>query len=109
MILLKEGSILVRKNARITNPKLKPLIKLELEKMEKVEIIFSIKHLEWISKLVIVRNNNGEIHICVDFQDLNQASLKDNYPLQNMESFYNKLPYQSLCPCLTDFQVIIKS
>ena len=29
---------------------------------------------------------NGEIHLCVDFRDLNQASLKQDYPLANMES-----------------------
>ncbi|KAH9320678.1 hypothetical protein KI387_015317, partial [Taxus chinensis] len=28
---------------------------------------------------------NGEIRICVDFRNLNQASLKDNYPLPIMD------------------------
>lgn len=34
---------------------------------------------------MLVRKKNGEIHICVDFQNLNQASLKDNYALPNMD------------------------
>ncbi|KAH9319949.1 hypothetical protein KI387_021718, partial [Taxus chinensis] len=31
------------------------------------------------------QKKNGEIHICVDFRNLNQASLKDNYPLPMMD------------------------
>ncbi|KAH9316904.1 hypothetical protein KI387_018673, partial [Taxus chinensis] len=33
----------------------------------------------------LVRKKNGEIRLCVDFRDLNKASLKDNYPLSSME------------------------
>jgi hypothetical protein len=39
--------------------------------MEKDGIIFSIRHSEWISNPVMVRKNNGEIHLCVDFRDIN--------------------------------------
>lgn len=31
------------------------------------------------------KEKNGEIRICVDFRNLNQASLKDNYALPNMD------------------------
>jgi hypothetical protein len=43
------------------NPKIKPLVKIELEKLKKDGIIFSIRHLEWLSNIVVVRNKNGEI------------------------------------------------
>jgi hypothetical protein len=33
---------------------------------------------------VIVRKKTREIQMCVDFRDLNKASIKDNYPLPNM-------------------------
>lgn len=32
-----------------------------------------------------VCKKNEEIQICVDFRNLNQASIKDNYPLPNMD------------------------
>ncbi|KAH9296663.1 hypothetical protein KI387_044243 [Taxus chinensis] len=32
-----------------------------------------------------IRKKNGEIRLCVDFRDLNRASLKDHYPLPSME------------------------
>jgi hypothetical protein len=34
---------------------------------------------------MVVRKNTGEIHMCVDFRDLNKESIKDNYPLPNMD------------------------
>jgi hypothetical protein len=67
VIPLKEEAVPVRKNPRTINPKLKPLIKLELEKMEKAGIIFFVEHPEWISNMVVVRKKNREIHLCVDF------------------------------------------
>jgi hypothetical protein len=81
---LKERENLARKKMRIVNPKLKPLIKIELQNLKKVGIIFPIRHSEWISNPVIVRKKSGEIILCVEFRDMNKESIKDNYPLPNM-------------------------
>ena len=67
------------------NPKLKPLVKIELEKFKKDGIIYLIRHSDWLSNPVIARKNIGEIQMCVDFRDLNKSSVKDNYPLPNMK------------------------
>jgi hypothetical protein len=64
---------------------LKPLVKIELDKLKKVGIIVPIRHSKWFSNPVIVRKKSGEIFLCVDFRDLNRESIKDNYPLPNME------------------------
>lgn len=85
------------------NPKLKPLVKLELEKMEKIGIIFSIIHSEWVLNLVIVRNKNGAIHLCLEFLDLSQTSLKYNYPLPNMESLLQQVTSSELISRLDIF------
>lgn len=58
----------------------------ELTKLIESRIVFLIKHSTWISNLVLVRKKNGDIRLCVDFQDLNRVSLKDHYPLPSMES-----------------------
>jgi hypothetical protein len=34
---------------------------------------------------VIVWKKTGEIRMCVDFRDLNKASIQDNFPFPNME------------------------
>ena len=53
--------------------------------MGKARIIYPIHHSSWVVNLVPIRNKNGEIRICVDFRNLNQSSLKDNYPFPVME------------------------
>jgi hypothetical protein len=44
-----------------------------------------------MSNLVFVRKTNGDIHLCVDFCNLNQLSLKDNYLLPNMEHLLQRV------------------
>ncbi|KAK4381277.1 Transposon Tf2-12 polyprotein [Sesamum angolense] len=35
----------------------------------------------WISSIVPVRKKNGQIRVCVDFKDLNNACPKEDFPL----------------------------
>jgi hypothetical protein len=81
------------------NPKLKPSVKDELEKLKKVGIIYPIRHSDLISNPVIVRKNIGEIHMCVDFGDINKSSVKDNYPFPNMDFLLQQVTGQPTCPC----------
>ena len=85
IIRLREGAKPVKHKIRIMNPKLKPLVKVELEKFKKFGIKYPIRHSDWLSNPVIVRKKTGEIRMCVDFKDLNKSSVKDNYHLPNME------------------------
>ena len=63
----------------------------ELSKLIEANIIFPIKHSSWVANLVPVRKKSGEIRLCVDFRDLNQASLKDHHPLPSMEQILSKV------------------
>jgi hypothetical protein len=56
---------------RKMHPKLEPIFKNELNKLLTTKIIFSVRHTQWVSNLVTVRNKSGEIRLCVDFQNLN--------------------------------------
>jgi hypothetical protein len=85
ILSLKEGSKPFKKTLRIINPNIKPLVKIELEKLKRACIIFSTRHSKWLSNPMAVRKKSGEIRLCVDFRDLNQTSIKYNYPLPNME------------------------
>ncbi|KAL0455728.1 UNVERIFIED_CONTAM: Retrovirus-related Pol polyprotein from transposon opus [Sesamum latifolium] len=40
-----------------------------------------VKYPMWISSIVPVRKMNGQIRVCVDFRDLNNAYPKDDFPL----------------------------
>jgi hypothetical protein len=59
--------------------------------MVDVGIISPIIYSSWMSNLVVVRKKTGEIHLHVDFRNLNQLSLKDNYPLMNMEHLLERV------------------
>jgi hypothetical protein len=41
--------------------------------------------------LVPIRKKSGEIRLCVHFRNLNQSSLKDNYPLPKMDHVLEKV------------------
>ena len=60
-------------------------MKQDLIKLLDCKIIYPIKNSSQISNLVLVRKKSGEIMLIVDFRNLNQVSLKDNYPLPLME------------------------
>ena len=62
-----------------------------LSKIIQANIIFPIKHSSWVANLVPTRKKDGEIMLCVDFRDLNKASLKDHHPLPSMEKFLSKV------------------
>jgi hypothetical protein len=65
-----------------------------------------------MSNLVVVRKKNGDIRLCVDFRNLNQLSLKDNYPLPNMEHLLQRVTSVGMMSMLDGFsgynQVLVK-
>ena len=60
-------------------------IKLEMQKLLKAGFIKEIECLSWLANIVPVKKKNGHIRICVDFQDLNKACPKDEFPLPNVD------------------------
>ena len=67
------------------HPKLEPLIQNEVKKLLDAKIISRVRHSEWVANLVPVRKKSREIRLCVDIQNMNRASDKDNYPVPPME------------------------
>ena len=70
----------MRQKIRVVNPKKSPTIKAEIKKLLKAGFIYPIPLTEWVSNLVAVNKKEGKIQVCIDFQDLNKACPKDNYP-----------------------------
>ena len=61
------------------NPRKSPTIKAEIEKLLKDGFIYPIPLTEWVSNPILVDKKQGEIRICTDFRDLNNACCKDNF------------------------------
>jgi hypothetical protein len=111
-IPLVEGAKPFRQKLRHINPKLASQIQKELQKMVDAGIIAPIRYYSWMSNLVVVRKKNGDIRLCVDFRNLNQLSLKDNYPLPNMEHLLQRVTGAGMMSMLYGFsgynQVLLK-
>jgi hypothetical protein len=80
--------------------------------MVDVGIIAPIRYSSCMSNLVVVRKKRGDIRLCVDFRNLNQLSLKDNYPIPNMEHFLQRATGTGMMSMLDGFygynQVLFK-
>lgn len=56
-------------------------VKEEIESLLMVDFIEEAVYVEWISNAVSLVKKNGSIRVCTNFQNLNLASLKDEYPM----------------------------
>ncbi|KAL0359476.1 UNVERIFIED_CONTAM: hypothetical protein Sangu_0797000 [Sesamum angustifolium] len=82
---VKKGARTVKQGQRRFRPELIPLIEGEVNKLIEVGFIREVKYPMWISSIVPVRKKNGQIRVCVDFRDLNNACPKmtSHYQLLN--------------------------
>jgi hypothetical protein len=70
---------------------LRPIIEKEVKKLLDAKIIVPLIYSDWVSNLVPMRENNGEITLCVDFRNLNRCSLKENCPLPKIDHILEKV------------------
>nr|GMD40709.1 uncharacterized protein LOC109150426 [Ipomoea batatas] len=80
-LAVKKACRPVKKAQRRFRPELIPSIEGEVNKLIETGFIREVKYPTWISSIVPVRKKNGQIHVCVDFRDLNVACPKDDFPL----------------------------
>ena len=62
------------------NPVVKDIVKEELQKLLDVNFIHPISYSKWVSPLVVVPKKENKWRICVDYRELNKATLKDYFP-----------------------------
>jgi hypothetical protein len=70
----------VRQHLRVVNPRKAPAIKEEVEKLLNGGFIYPVPLIEWVSNPIPVNRNQGTIHVCMEFHDLNKACPKENFP-----------------------------
>jgi hypothetical protein len=64
-------------------------VKKEVEKMLETGFIRPCRYVEWISSVVPMQKKDGRWQVCMDFRDLNRATLKDKYPMPVAEILIN--------------------
>jgi hypothetical protein len=90
-IYLKEDSWPIRQPLWRMNLALKDIVKGELQKLLDVNFIYPIFDSKWVSLWVIVPKKNGKWHICVDYRELNKATLKYYFPLPFIDQVLDTL------------------
>jgi hypothetical protein len=91
-IYTQGGVTPIRKPQTRMNPTLKDIVKEEIQKLLNVGFIYPISDSKWVSLLVVVPNKvTGKWRICVDFWELNKATLKDYFPLPFIDQVLDTL------------------
>ena len=85
------------------HPKLDILIQNEVNMLLDAKILFRVRHSKWVENLVPVRKKSREIRLCVDFQNLNRAPYKHNYPVPPMEQILQMVSSSELFSLLDGF------
>jgi hypothetical protein len=79
---IKAGFRPYKQHARHYNHLMYDRIKEEIDLLLKANFIKPCRYCEWISTIVPVENKgSGKIRVCIDFRNLNRATLKDEYPM----------------------------
>jgi hypothetical protein len=89
-IQLKPGAVPVRQPPRRVPLALHSDVRKKLTEMLEDGVIEKSTS-PWASPLVIVRKPSGEVRICVDYRRLNDASVRDSYPLPNLTETLDRL------------------
>eukprot|EP00253_Pinus_taeda_P007596 PITA_07596 len=105
-IYIEEKSRPIRQPQRRMNPNLREIVKEELQKLLNVNFIYPISDSRWVSPLVIVPKNNdsrwvsplvivpkknGKWRVCINYRELNKATLKDHFPLPFIDQVLDTL------------------
>lgn len=102
-IVLSCDAKLVKQKIRKMNPKVALLVKAKIEKLLKAGFIFPIDYSPWISNTIPVRKPDGRIYICIDFWDVNKSSLKDEFPLPNINMIMDSTARYALLSFMDGF------
>ena len=56
-----------------------------------IAIIYPIERTTWVSLIVVVLKKNGKIRRCVDYRQVNDATIKVNYLVPYIEHFFERV------------------
>ncbi|GKV04930.1 hypothetical protein SLEP1_g17015 [Rubroshorea leprosula] len=84
-LAVKHGVRPMKQSQQRFRPDLIPQIEVEVDKLIEAGFIREVYYPSWIVNIVPVRKKNGQLRVCVDFRDLNQACPKDDFLLPIIE------------------------
>ena len=79
----------VQQRRRVFAPERNKVVMDEVNKLLTANFIREVHYPKWLANVVVVKKANGKWRIYVDFTDLNQAYLKDSFPLPRIDQLAN--------------------
>ena len=71
----------VRQRVRRFHPNKQKIIRDEIDKLLEAKFIREMEYPDWLANVVVVFKKEGKWWVCVDYTILNNACLKDSFPL----------------------------
>eukprot|EP00253_Pinus_taeda_P029126 PITA_29126 len=90
-IYIEKNSRPIKQPQRRMNSNLREIVKEELQKLLNVNFIYPISDNQWVSPLVIVPKKKGKWRVCIDYRELNKATLKDHFPFPFIDQVLDTL------------------
>ncbi|XP_059049470.1 uncharacterized protein K02A2.6-like [Achroia grisella] len=91
-IKLKENVSPVVHASRRVPLAIQPRLKKKLEELERIGVISKVQNpTEWVNSLVIVYKPNGDLRLCIDPKDLNEAIQRQHFELPTFDEISSKL------------------
>lgn len=75
----------VKQKVRRTHPDMSVKIKEEVQNPIDAGFLITSIYPQWVANIVFVPKKDGKVRMCVDYRDLNRASLKDDFPLPHID------------------------
>ena len=80
-------------------------IKEEVKKQAVTGFLAVARYSEWVANIVSVPKKDGKVWICMDYQDLNWASPKDNFPLSHINILVDNMANFALFSFMDGFAI----
>ena len=83
-------------------------VKEENEKLLKAKFIRPTRYVQWLENIVPGMKKNGKLRVCVDFRDLNVATLKDMYMMPISDMLVDSITKNELfMDCFSNYNQIL--
>lgn len=81
----------IRQKQYVMSPYVQDKVNKEIERLLERDIIERVSNPEWLNPVIPVTKPNGSIRLCIDARRLNEVTVKNSYPQQNVNRILGRL------------------
>ena len=78
-------------------------MKKEIQKQLSVGFLSVVEYPEWLANVVPVPKKDSKVRVCIDFQDLNKANPKNDFPLPHINMLVDSTVGHSMLSFMDGF------